>query len=78
MIFHVYEDKASQWRWHLKANNHKIIADSGQGYGSKVDCLHAIALVKSSSDAEITEITGESASCYKILANLELIKEKLA
>lgn len=34
------------WRWRLKAANHQIIA-SGQGYTNKVDCRHAIELMKS-------------------------------
>lgn len=33
------------WRWRLKAANHKIIA-SGQGYTNKSDCEHAINLMK--------------------------------
>jgi uncharacterized protein YegP (UPF0339 family) len=37
---------AEDWRWRLKAANHKIIA-SGQGYTNKQDCLHAIELMKS-------------------------------
>jgi uncharacterized protein YegP (UPF0339 family) len=39
-------NSAGDWRWRLKAANHKIIA-SGQGYTNKQDCLHAIELMKS-------------------------------
>src|SRR5262249_23176662 len=30
--FEIYKDKSGQFRWRLKANNGKIIADSGEGY----------------------------------------------
>jgi len=35
-----------EWRWRLRATNGEIIA-SGEGYHSRQDCEHAIALVKS-------------------------------
>lgn len=44
--FEVYEDKAEEWRWRFRASNGKIIADSGEGYKNKQDCLHGIDLVK--------------------------------
>lgn len=51
----VYEDAAGEWRWHLRAANNRIIADSGEGYHNKQDCLHAITLVKDSKDAPVKE-----------------------
>lgn len=44
--FSLYTDKSGQWRWNLKARNHKVIADSSEGYHNKQDALHAIELVK--------------------------------
>lgn len=46
MQFDVFKDKAGEWRWNLKADNNKIIADSGEGYVNKQDCLAGIELVK--------------------------------
>ena len=43
--FEVYKDKAWDWRWRLRSSNGRIIADSGQGYSRKEDCLHGIKLV---------------------------------
>lgn len=51
----VYQDAAEEWRWQLRAANHRIIADSGEGYHNKQDCLHGIALVKDSKDAPVKE-----------------------
>jgi len=46
MKFEIYCDKASEWRWRLKASNGKIIADSAEGYKSILDLDDAIELIK--------------------------------
>jgi uncharacterized protein YegP (UPF0339 family) len=51
----VYKDASGEWRWQLRAANNRIIADSGEGYRNKQDCLHAIALVKDSKDIPVKE-----------------------
>lgn len=51
----VYEDASGEWRWQLRAGNNRIIADSGEGYRNKQDCLHAIGLVKDSKDIPVKE-----------------------
>jgi len=45
MAFWIYVDKAGQWRWYLIAANNRKIADSGESYYNKSDCLSAIGLV---------------------------------
>ncbi len=42
--FHIYEDKANEWRFHLKAKNGKIIAVS-EGYKTKHGCISGIMSV---------------------------------
>jgi uncharacterized protein len=51
----LYQDAAAEWRWQLRAANQRIIADSGEGYCDKQDCLHAITLVKNSKDTPVKE-----------------------
>ncbi|HST57039.1 MAG TPA: DUF1508 domain-containing protein, partial [Longimicrobium sp.] len=51
MKYCTYKDSKGEWRWRLKAKNGDIIADSGEGYKNKSDCLAGIALVKGSKDA---------------------------
>lgn len=51
--YRIYTDANQQWRWTLVAANGKYIANSGEGYHNKNDCLHAIALVKGSSNAPV-------------------------
>lgn len=45
MIFWIYKDTAGYWRWTLTAANNRKIADSGESYHNKQDCLGAIGLV---------------------------------
>ncbi len=44
--FQLFRDKASEFRWRLRAANGQIIADSGEGYKGKGACQHGIALVR--------------------------------
>lgn len=55
MYYYVYLDQASQWRWTLYAANHRKIANSGEGYINRADCIHAINLVASSGGAPIRQ-----------------------
>ena len=55
MEYRIYRDANNQWRWRLVADNDKIVADSGQGYDKKTDCLHAIGLIKISSGTPVRE-----------------------
>ena len=46
-FFYVYRDNAGKWRWRLRAaGNHKIIADSAEGYVSKGGAEEAAARVQ--------------------------------
>lgn len=56
MRFHVYADTGGYWRWRLLAANNRTIADSGEGYYNKQDCLSAIELVKSAYNAPVYEV----------------------
>ena len=53
--FHVYKDKAGEWRWSLKAANGRVIADSGEGYRDRGGCIHSIELVRSLNKAPVKE-----------------------
>jgi uncharacterized protein len=55
MHYVVYRDTSVQWRWRLVAANGKTIADSGEAYRNKADCLAGIQLVKGSSTAPVYE-----------------------
>lgn len=53
--FELYKDKSGEYRWRFRADNNKIIADSGEGYISKSDCEHGIELVKRQTPSAETE-----------------------
>jgi uncharacterized protein YegP (UPF0339 family) len=55
VYYEVYKDLSQQWRWRLVAANYKIIANSGESYWNKSDCMHAIDLVKGSFSAPVYE-----------------------
>jgi uncharacterized protein YegP (UPF0339 family) len=38
-LVEVYEDAAGEWRWRAKADNGETVADSGEGYINRGDCL---------------------------------------
>jgi uncharacterized protein len=58
MYYYVYKDVSGFWRWTLYAGNNRKIANSGEGYHNKSDCLSAIQLVKSSATAPVKEAAG--------------------
>ena len=43
--FHVYEDRAGEFRWNLKAGNHEKMA-SGESYTRREDAVRAISRLK--------------------------------
>lgn len=56
MYFYLYRDVNLQWRWSLiVSGNGRKIANSGEGYYNKADCLAAINLVRGSGSAPIRE-----------------------
>lgn len=44
--FEIFKNKKGEYRWRLRASNKRIIADSGESYKRKRDCLHGMRLVK--------------------------------
>jgi uncharacterized protein YegP (UPF0339 family) len=55
MKYVLYIDVNRQYRWRLVAANGRIIANSGEGYYNRIDCLAAINLVKASAPAPVRE-----------------------
>ena len=52
--FEVYQDKAGEYRFRLKATNGQIIA-VGESYKAKKSCLNGIESSKKNADSPITE-----------------------
>jgi len=45
MQFHIFQDARLEWRWQLSNSEGRKVADSGEGYREKDDCLESIAQV---------------------------------
>ena len=56
MTYEYYLDTRREWRWRLRADNNKTIADSAESYQNKNDCRAAIELVKSSKAAAVKAV----------------------
>jgi uncharacterized protein YegP (UPF0339 family) len=41
--FEIYQDKAKEFRWRLKASNGRIIAESGEGYKRKATLMKILS-----------------------------------
>lgn len=55
MRYLIYKDVQGHWRWTLFAANNRKIANSGEGYHNKQDCLNAINLVKGTHSTPVYE-----------------------
>lgn len=55
--FEIFVDRAGEWRWRLRHQNGRVIADSGEGYTTRENCLNGIESVKTNSPgAPLVEI----------------------
>jgi uncharacterized protein YegP (UPF0339 family) len=55
MTYYYYKDTKGEWRWRLKAQNGRIVADSGEGYKNLQDCLDEIDRVKDSKNSRVEQ-----------------------
>ncbi len=53
MRYIIYKDRKGEWRWTLRAANHRKIANAGEGYRRRRDCVKAIRLVSGSRPVEL-------------------------
>ena len=55
MYYEVYKDRTGFFRWRYVSSNGRIIADSGEGYVNKSDCLAGITIMKGSYGSPVYE-----------------------
>lgn len=46
LYFFIYQGRDRNWYWRLKAKNNRIIADSGEGYTNKGDCVAIVETIQ--------------------------------
>lgn len=54
MKFDIYQDNAGEWRWRLISTNGRIIADSGEGYVHRHQCLEMVENIRR--DAHLADV----------------------
>jgi len=56
--FYIYRDNQFEFRWRLKSNNGRIVADSGEGYETKQGVQNSVDFVKiNASGANVVDLT---------------------
>ncbi len=55
MQFHIFQDQRLEWRWQLSNDDGRKVADSGESYREKDDCLESIAQTQCCDDAVVLE-----------------------
>ena len=53
--FEIYKDKIGEFRWRLTHTNGHIIANSGEGYTTKVNAMGGVKSVKTNVPDSIVE-----------------------
>jgi len=57
MYFLVYKDISGYWRWRLCGIGDRIVAESGEAYYSKLDCMNMIRHLQNNAlNAPIREV----------------------
>jgi uncharacterized protein YegP (UPF0339 family) len=51
--FQLYRDQNNEYRWRLRSNNNRVVADSSEGYLHRADCEHGIELMRQLAEAQL-------------------------
>lgn len=52
----IYQDASGEYRWHLRARNNKIVADSAESYKELRKCMAAVWKIFRPTLAETTQV----------------------
>lgn len=63
--FEIYQDKAKEYRWRLKAANGEILGGSGQGYKAKADCKNGVERIKKDAEKLKFEVYQDNKGEYR-------------
>ena len=72
-VFSIYQDKAGEWRFRLKAKNGETIA-IGEGYKTKQGCIRGVESVKRNA-AKAMVMTGDEIVSGRATSFADTIKE---
>ncbi|HTK76242.1 MAG TPA: DUF1508 domain-containing protein [Gemmataceae bacterium] len=63
--FEMFQDKAKEYRWRLKAANGEILGSSGQGYKAKADCKNGVERIKKDAEKLKFEVYQDNKGEYR-------------
>ena len=63
--FEMYQDKAKEYRWRLKAATGEILGTSGQGYKAKADCKNGVERIKKDAEKLKFEVYQDNKGEYR-------------
>ncbi len=52
MGYEIYQDKAGQWRWRLRARNGQLVANGGEAFASKSNVIRSLESVRRHAQSE--------------------------
>lgn len=67
----VYRDRDDRWRWSRVAGNGEIVADSGEGYEHRVDCLDSMVAVNRYPFIVIIEVCSAVHAALQVSGSIE-------
>lgn len=50
---HLYQDKNGEWRWRFIAKNQRLLANGGEGYKNRQDCIDSAEMVTGTSFSQV-------------------------
>ena len=60
--FEIYQDAQLEFHWRFRANNGKVLAESGESYNNRANCEHAIISMRQQVPRAVVMDHVESAS----------------
>lgn len=59
MKMRIYQDKAGEWRWSLRADNGRKVADSGEGYKTRHGVIQAVRrIIGLATGSNLSDVAG--------------------
>jgi large subunit ribosomal protein L21 len=76
--FEIYEDKAGEWRWRLRAANDELVAMSEEGFASKASVVRSLGVVRKNVAAaeDHVELTADDEAEGKTSKGFEVYEDK--
>ncbi len=66
MKMRIYRDRSGEWRWSLRAENGRRVADSGEGYKTKRGVIQAVRrLIGVATGSNLSDVAVASLTAFE-------------